>query len=244
MEAIVRKILSILLILIIVFNLNCGGSRDKTATGVPFEDIIASAPLEASLSFNNNYVTVVSCDLKPGTRLPAFEVGNFTLYSLSNCEISCLDGNRPVTKGLSEGSLFWSPGGHQEIENKGTDNARFFIVARKAVALPEYLLEDLEHDVSRTAPEVAKLLLDNDYIRVIEVNLQPGEEIKTHRGIARIIYSLNPYTIKYNTDEFKNDSSTQKTFEPGYTHWHESGSHSLVNIGETPMRDLIFEFKK
>lgn len=239
-----RNILSVLMILVIVFTLNCDRSRDKTATGIPFEDIITSAPLKTSLLFNNSYVTVVSFDLRPGARLPAFEVGDFTLYSLSNCEISCLDDNKPVTKELSEGSLFWSFGGHQEIENKGTDNARFFIVARKAAALPEYLLEDLDQDVSRTAPEVAKLLLDNDYIRVIEVNLQPGEEIKTHRGIARIIYSLNPYTIKYNTDEFKNDSSTQKTFEPGYTHWHESGSHSLVNIGETPMRDLIFEFKK
>ena len=51
-----------------------------------------------------------------------------------------------MTKELSEGSLFWSPEGHQEIENKGTDNARFFIVARKAAVLPEYLLEDLEQE--------------------------------------------------------------------------------------------------
>ncbi|MBN1211149.1 MAG: hypothetical protein JXA92_01100 [candidate division Zixibacteria bacterium] len=240
-----RNILNALAALIFIFNLNCGNTKDDFANEVAFEKIIETAPLATRLLFNNNYVTVIEFDLKPGAKLPAFRLGDFTLYALSDCEIGYLDDNRVATKKLKSRDIFWNPEGRQMMENRGTDTARFFIVARKATALPEYVLEDLDRDVSQTNPEVTELLLDNDNIRVIEVNLQPGEEIRTHRGIARIIYSLNPYTINYTSDEYENrDSTVRKTFEPGYTHWHESGSHSLVNIGETPLRELIFEFKK
>ena len=239
-----RNILSILVVLVLFFNLNCGQTGDDSSKEVTFENLIEAAPMATKLLFDNNYITVVEFDLKPGAELPAFTLGDFTLYSLSDGTISFLDDGEPAARELKNGDIFWYPGSRQMVENKGTVATRFFIVARKTTTLPEYVLEDLEQDVSQTAPEVAELLLDNDHIRVIEVKLEPGEEIKTHRGIARVVYSLNPYTIDYRTNEYDKDTTIQKTFEPGYTHWHESGSHSLVNIGETPMRDLIFEFKK
>jgi len=240
----VRNILSALVVLVFIFNFNCGNTRDDASSEVAFENIIEAAPLAAKLLFNNNYVTVIEFDLKSGARLPTFTLGDFTLYSLSDCEIGYLDDSRAATKEFQSGDIFWHRAGRQVMGNKGTENARFFIVARKTTVLPEYVLEDLDRDVSQTAPKVAELLLDNDNIRVIEVNLRPGEEIKTHRGIARIVYSLNLYTINYTSDEYNFDSTVKKIFEPGYTHWHESASHSLVNIGETPLRELIFEFKK
>ncbi|MFZ5979292.1 MAG: hypothetical protein ACOYVF_01545 [Candidatus Zixiibacteriota bacterium] len=206
------------------------------------EEITAAHPDKVRILFENNYVVVLEYKLQPGDKIPLHQLGNRTIYALTGSEINFHLVQNDDIKKSAENDTYWQEAGVLSPENVSQAEARLLVVARTEALLPGFALEDLEQDVSQTSPEIAKLLLDNDYIRVIEVYLEPGEEIKTHRGISRVVYSLVPYKIDYVTEE--TDVSGQKTFEAGHTHWHQSGSHSLVNIGGTPMHDLIFEFKK
>jgi len=230
-----------LLMTLILVTMSCQ-SGDIGADLKTIPKMVTAHPDNVSVLFENNYVVVLEYKLTPGDNLPKHELGNRAIYVLTKCEIKFnIDNNKDVTKS-SDGDIYWQKENTLAPENVGQTDARMVVVARKDALLPNFALEDLDQDVSQTNPEIATLLLDNDYIRVIEVNLEPGEEIKTHRGIARVVYSLKPYTIDYLSEE--TDSMIQKTFEPGHTHWHQTGSHSLINIGETAMQDLVFEFKK
>ena len=231
-----RIFLLMTLIIVTMSYQSCDSGADLKT--VP--EMTTAHPDNVSVLFENNYVVVLEYKLNPGDKLPKHELGNRAIYVLTECEIK-FNIDKDVTK-TSEGDIYWQGKSTLAPENVGQVKARMVVVARKDALLPDFALEDLNQDVSQAAPDIATLLMDNDHIRVIEVNLEPGEEIKTHRGIARVVYSLKSYTINYVSEE--TDGAIQKTFEPGHTHWHQTGSHSLVNIGETAMQDLIFEFKK
>ena len=238
-----KRILSRIFLLVILIAITAGCQSGKVgADSKTIAEITAAYPDRVSILFDNNYVVVVEYRLNPGDKLPLHELGDRTIYALTPGAVKFNADQAGEAATLSEGDTFWQKAGPLAPENVGENETRLLVVARTEALLPEFAVEDLEQDVSQTAPEIATQLMDNDYVRVIEVNLEPGEEINTHRGIARVVYSLEPYTIDYVAEDTA--GSGQKTFEAGHTHWHQAGSHSLVNIGETAMHDLIFEFKK
>ena len=57
---------------------------------------------------------------------------------------------------------------------------------------------------------------------------------------ARVVYSLNDYSIELQQDE----ESETRSFRAGDVHFHEPGRHALTNAGSDPARFLVVEFKR
>jgi len=55
---------------------------------------------------------------------------------------------------------------------------------------------EIVKDIVKFAPKNTKLVFENDYVKVIEFYLKPGEKLPMHEGGKRIIYALTDYTIK------------------------------------------------
>ncbi len=88
--------------------------------------------------------------------------------------------------------------------------------------------------VAEAVPEPGRLVFDNDYVRVIEFSLQPGQEIPRHPGLKRVAYSLSDYRL----DWTEAGTTTAVEWSAGEAHWHDALEHAAKNAGETEARYL------
>lgn len=99
--------------------------------------------------------------------------------------------------------------------------------------------ERAEEDILVLMPENTQLLFENEYVRVLNITLEPGDKQPLHFGGNRLIYALSDYTIKYYRDE----DATEIPWNEGGIHWHDAGKHAVENVGETIAEYLVFERK-
>ena len=217
--------------------LNC----EKAEKSEIVKDIVKAAPKNAKLVFENNYVKVVEFYLKPGDRLPMHEGGKRLVYALTDYIIKWTEGDQVSTKEWTRRDIHWHDAIDHAVENIGETDAKFVVFSRK-----ESDLASTEgYDVSKNAAECdsahSKIIFRNDEVCVIEVNIPPGEQQPMHHGINRLIYSLDPYEIRYTSDKM---GVKEAEFHSGDVHWHGADEHAVENIGDTPVAYLIIEFLK
>jgi len=96
-------------------------------------------------------------------------------------------------------------------------------------------------DVLLASPGNFRLLLDNEYVRVIEYVVRPGERDQWHTHPAKVSYVAGGGTLRLNTDEGKSFLADVK---PGTTTWDQPvGRHFVENVGKTPVRIILTEVK-
>ncbi len=97
------------------------------------------------------------------------------------------------------------------------------------------------NDPLKVAPNVYKLLFENDRIRVMEVTFKPGEKIGEHSHPDHFVTVLEAGKLKI----FKPDGSSQEiqlkqkevVWIPAETHWSENTGPSVVKLLVTELKD-------
>ena len=90
------------------------------------------------------------------------------------------------------------------------------------------------------APKSAKVVFENDLIRVIEVVMRKGQTVPMHSHCKGLSYSLNKGKIR-STDE--NGKSMVFGVREGELSWSDEGeTHAVENLGGV-LRELSVEFK-
>jgi len=92
-------------------------------------------------------------------------------------------------------------------------------------------------DLAALNSEYASTPHETAYAHAHRVDLPAGASIAPHEGGARVIYSLSPYTIRFETD----GTASEQTFAAGDLHYHESGVHAVDNTGDQPAQFMAFE---
>jgi quercetin dioxygenase-like cupin family protein len=89
--------------------------------------------------------------------------------------------------------------------------------------------------------EIDFVLLENEYVRVIEYSLQPGEKDSTHTHPPKTSYVISGGTLRvYPENEEPFDTEEVK----GTTEWAgKRGRHYVENIGKTTVTILLTEVK-
>ncbi len=217
--------------------LNC----EKAEKNEIVKDIVKAAPENTKLIFENNYVKVIEFYLKPGEKLPMHEGGKRIIYALTDYTIKWIEEDQISTKEWTRRDIHWHEAIAHAVENIGETDAKFVVFTRK-----ESELAPTEgYDVSKNAAECdsahSKIIFHNEEVCVVEVNVPPGEQQQMHHGINRLIYSLDPYEIRYTSDKM---GVKEAEFHAGDVHWHGADEHAIENIGNTPASYLIIEFLK
>ncbi len=102
-------------------------------------------------------------------------------------------------------------------------------------------LNDSEIDFVKSSPDKAKILLENEYVRVIEYSLKPGEKDSTHTHPPKTSYVISGGTLRVYPENEKPFDSEEVT---GATEWAgHRGKHYVVNIGKTTVTILLTEVK-
>src|SRR6058998_483978 len=90
------------------------------------------------------------------------------------------------------------------------------------------------------AENAARILLENERVRVREVKLEPGVKPGPHtHPYAHVGVILDPGTLQFNNPDGK---SEQVTFKSGSVGWRDAKvTHEVINISQSPMRIIEVE---
>jgi len=86
--------------------------------------------------------------------------------------------------------------------------------------------------------DAASIILENEYVRVTRVSLEPGEGLPSHSGERRTVYALSDYKTAWTGE---GETGAVKNWSTGDVHFHEAGDHSLMNTGQSEATFLVFE---
>lgn len=96
-------------------------------------------------------------------------------------------------------------------------------------------------DVLIASPDKYTLILENEYVRVIEYTLKPGEKDNPHTHPAKTSYVISGGTFRVYPE---NDEPFDYVEVQGVTEWSDKTSkHYVENIGNTTITILLTEIK-
>ena len=96
-------------------------------------------------------------------------------------------------------------------------------------------------DAVRVAPKNYKVLLDNNRVRVLDLQLKPGEKIGMHSRPPAVSYYLEDCQIKVTYPDHK---TVQLNRKAGQTFWSEPGVSAAENVGRTNVHAIVVEVKE
>lgn len=82
--------------------------------------------------------------------------------------------------------------------------------------------------ILQVAPKSAKVVFENDLIRVIEITLKKGQKVGMHSHSKGLSYGLNK--SKYKSTGTDGKSKVVKV-KKGSAMWGEGDSHAVENLG-------------
>jgi beta-alanine degradation protein BauB len=102
-------------------------------------------------------------------------------------------------------------------------------------------IDETEIDFVKSSPDKAKIVLENEYVRVIEYSLKPGEMDSTHTHPPKTSYVISGGALRVYPENEKPFDSEEVT---GTTEWAgKRGKHYVENIGKTTVTILLTEIK-
>ena len=96
-------------------------------------------------------------------------------------------------------------------------------------------------DPVAVAPGKYKLLFENERVRVLEVQIAPGETVPTHSHPDHAGYSATACTLTITGSDGK---AQEVSMKEGEALWLKAEAHSAVNTGKTHCRIAVFELKE
>ena len=96
-------------------------------------------------------------------------------------------------------------------------------------------------DPARLDPAHYRVLLDNDYVRILDVRQKPGDKSPMHSHPKHAVYWLTGSTLKFTSSDGKTNTVTTKA---GQVVWRDAETHTVEITGNTDSHALDIELKK
>ena len=96
-------------------------------------------------------------------------------------------------------------------------------------------------DLAVTAGKEAKVLIDNDKVRVIELQMAPGTSTGMHSHGDNLVVFLSGGSA---TQTMADGSTKQMQRKPGEVLWSGPVTHDTKNTGKTEVKTLVIELKE
>jgi quercetin dioxygenase-like cupin family protein len=96
-------------------------------------------------------------------------------------------------------------------------------------------------DAAVVNAKTIKVKVDNDRVRVLEAELQPGDKEQMHSHPSSIIYVIAGGTIRNHAADGK---TTEATLQTGAVIYRDPVTHWAENIGTAPIHMIVVELKQ
>ncbi len=98
-----------------------------------------------------------------------------------------------------------------------------------------------ETDAVRVAPQVYKVVFENERVRVLSFVTEPGQTWPLHSHPDSVAVSISEYSVR---NIIPGQAPTERHSRPGDVRWINATSHIGENSGTTEMRGVIVELKE
>ena len=95
-------------------------------------------------------------------------------------------------------------------------------------------------DAAIVAPNLYKVLLENDRVRVLEYRGKPGDKAAMHSHPALTAYALRGGKVKFTSPS---GETTEAELGDGQPMFFEATEHATENIGTTEVHIVLVEIK-
>jgi hypothetical protein len=111
-------------------------------------------------------------------------------------------------------------------------------LAAACIAWPQAAPDPLDSLV--VCADSQHLILENEFVRVIDDSIPPGVSEPRHRHRHSVVVYLSDYTLQQTTDDGQVTVTPRKA---GTAAWSDAIIHSLKNIGTTQSHAIRIELK-
>ena len=95
-------------------------------------------------------------------------------------------------------------------------------------------------DAVEAAPNVYRVLFENERVRLLEARLRPGDSSAMHAHPDYLVYGLVDGTVTFTSSS---GESAEVELKAGQTMWREAEEHAATNLGPPDVVALLFELK-
>ena len=98
----------------------------------------------------------------------------------------------------------------------------------------------MTEDATKVAPNVYKVMFENERMRVLEVTMEPGDRSDMHSHPDYFVYMLSDGKVRFTAPS---GDTAEAEFPAGTATWREAEEHATENVGGTTLRALFVEPK-
>ena len=113
------------------------------------------------------------------------------------------------------------------------------LAATVLIATVVLALDAMAQDRAKVIPQM-KVLLENKCVRVQYHDVGVGQTAPMHSHPNDIVYTLRPFKARIRLADGTQRISERKS---GEAYWNPPITHSVENLGKTPIHNLIVELK-
>jgi len=149
--------------------------------------------------------------------------------------------------------IVYLPGGPAEVQWWAAQDRRALLLARRTAA-PLIRIElkqppgpatapkrTLRPDAMIAAPDVYRLIFENERVRVMRVNSPPGHTVPTHEhALRRAVVYYTDMNARVVTPDGKAMIAQRKA---GEVSWNQPATHEETNLAATPFEAVVVELK-
>jgi len=112
-------------------------------------------------------------------------------------------------------------------------------LAAVIIVVSVFTIRAIAQDRATVVPGM-KVLLDNDCVRVQYHDVAVGQTVPMHSHPNYVVYTLRPFKARITLQDGTQRISQHKA---GEAYWNPPITHSVENLGKTPIHNLIVELK-
>ena len=95
-------------------------------------------------------------------------------------------------------------------------------------------------DPVKSSPNNYKVLMENDHVRVLEMNLKAGETDNTHSHPDETVYFVTGSKVKIHLPD---GGAMEADIPDGHVMWHDAWTHTVENVGSSDIKAIVVENK-
>jgi len=205
------------------------------------QDTLKANPDTVTLKFENDRVRVLESVLKPGTKENEHSHPNYVTYVINAGKVRN-HSNGAVSLGeFKTGEVLFRDARTHWSENIGKTTIRVIMFELKDIgdAGKPYNVPS-DKDPVKLSPQYYKVAVDNEFVRVLEYRLKPGQKEPMHSHPCGVVYGLTATKFKTVSSDGKTDESEST---PGEIFWRGPTTHAAENIGKADERAIAIELK-
>ena len=190
------------------------------------------------VEFENDQVRVVRYKIAPGEQTARHHHPDSVIVALTDGSVqNTTDDGKTTSIQAKAGDAFWRPALTHVTKNVGDKGIEGILVEPKN---PHSARPAGSADETTFAGGRAKVLFENEQVRVVRYSFNPGEKNAMHGHPDNVQVVLTDAQATVTTADGK---TTQSQGKAGQVNWRPALVHSVQNTGDKPFEGVLVEMK-